>query len=63
MRRLYYIKDEVGMVLNYYPTLKEMRSDFDWYIKQGMEPDTGHIDYIPTKVGVAALLNMLKEEA
>ncbi len=62
-RRIYYIRDEMGSVLSYYPTLTAMREVFDWYIKQGDEPDTGHVDYVNTRVGIAALLNMLKEGA
>lgn len=62
-RTLYFIKDETGVVLSYYPTLKTMREAFDWYIEQGLEPDTGHVTYTPTRAGVAALLNSLKEDA
>lgn len=62
-RRIFFIKDELGVVLAYYPTLKAMRADFDWYIANGDEPDTGHIDYVATRLGISALLNMLKEEA
>lgn len=61
--RIYSIIDETGVVLSYHPTLKEMRAEFDWYIEQGMEPDTGHEDYQPTRAGVCALLNSTNQGA
>lgn len=59
-RRLFFIKDETGVVLSYHATLKSMRREFDAWIKDGIEPDTGHVDYVNTRVGVAALLNALR---
>ncbi len=60
-RRIFFIRDETGTVISYHPTLKSMRHDFDLWIRDGMEPDTGHVDYVATRVGIAALLNSLKD--
>lgn len=62
-RRIFFIRDETGVVLSYHATLKSMRYEFDKWIKDGMEPDTGHLDYVPTRIGIAALLNSLREES
>lgn len=59
-RRIYFIRDETGVVISYHPTLKSMRKDFNEWIEDGMEPDTGHVDYVNTRVGIAALLNFLR---
>ena len=59
--RIYYIRTEDNWDY-YYPTLKAMRAAFSEHIADGAEPDTGHIDYEPTRAGVCRLLNLIKPD-
>lgn len=62
MPKVYYVRDEMGFDGPYYPTLKAAQADFSARERDGDEPEGVHsVAYIPTRAGVAALLNLLAD--
>ena len=63
MPKVYYVRDEIGIDGPYYGTLMEAQDDFRARCRMSDEPEGVHsIEYVSTQRGVAALLNMIREE-
>lgn len=63
MPKVYYVRDETGIDFEFLPTLKEAQDQFQALINDGSEPDSvNSISYIPTRRGICALLNSLRQE-
>lgn len=62
MPKVYFVRDETGFDFEYVPTLREAQRQFSELIADGSEPDGVHsISYVPTRAGICALLNSLRQ--
>lgn len=63
MPKVYYVRDETGFDFEFVPTLREAQDQFQALINNGSEPDSvNSIAYVPTRLGICALLNSLRQE-
>ena len=62
MPKVYYVRDESGFDFEFVPTLKEAQDQFRSMCADGAEPEGVHsIRYVPTRRGIAALLNSIRQ--
>lgn len=62
MPKVYFVRDETGFDFEFVPTLGEAQRQFRSLIADGSEPDGVHsINYVPTRLGICALLNSLRQ--
>lgn len=62
LRRVYYLTDESG-ILSFYATKGEAQRSFDWWFADGVEPTLHVLEYQPTRVGIARLLDNFAEKS
>lgn len=59
--KIYYIVDELEIIVSFHTTKKAAKNDFDLWLADGQEVDLRSIEFNPSRKGFVEVLNKFRQ--